>query len=185
VALREGTYQVGPQSGRLLVRTSRTGLGSRAGHDLTIEATRWEATVYVNPAEPGRSTVTVEVDVDSFEVREGSGGIKPLSASDRGDIKRTIGEKILHISEFPTIGFRSTEMAGSPESFAVDGELTIMGQSHPVTVRGSFSEEGRLLAAATVAQTRWGIKPYSAFLGALKLADDVAIEVDVTLGSAE
>jgi polyisoprenoid-binding protein YceI len=185
VALREGTYQVDPHSGRLLVRTSRTGLGSRAGHDLTIEAARWDATVYVNPAEPARSTVTVEVDVDSFDVREGTGGIKPLSASDRGDIKRTIGEKILHVSEFPTIGFRSFEMAGSPESFAVDGELTIMGQAHPVTVRGSISEKGHVRATATVAQTHWGIKPYSAFLGALKLADEVAIEVDATLGSPE
>lgn len=185
MALREGTYRVGPQSGRLLVRTGRTGLGSRAGHDLTIESTRWDATVYVNPAEPARSTVTAEVEVDSFEVREGTGGVKSLTTSDRADIKRTIGEKILHAREFPTISFRSTEVAGSPESFTVDGELTITGQAHPITIRGSFGEAGQVRAAATVAQTRWGIKPYSAFLGALKLADEIAIEVDVTLGSPE
>jgi polyisoprenoid-binding protein YceI len=181
----EGTYRVGPQSGRLLVRTRRTGLGSRAGHDLTIEATRWNATVHVNPTEPVRSTLTVEAEVDSFEVRAGTGGVKPLSDGDRRDIKRTIDQRILHVSEFPMITFRSTEVTGSPDSFAVDGELTIMGQSHPVTVRGSLNENGDVHAAATVAQTLWGIKPYSAFLGALKLADDVAIEVDLTLGSPE
>jgi polyisoprenoid-binding protein YceI len=67
----------------------------------------------------------------------------------------------------------------------VDGELTIMGHAHPVSIRGSVDDEGRVRATATVAQTRWGIKPYSAFLGALKLADEVGIEVDATLGSRE
>lgn len=60
-----------------------------------------------------------------------------------------------------------------------------MGQTHPVTVRGSLGEASQVRATATVAQTRWGIKPYSAFLGALKLADEVGIEVDATLGSPE
>lgn len=185
MAVREGAYRFGPQSGRLLVRTGRTGLGSRAGHDLTIEATRWDVTAYVNPEAPDRSTVTAEIEVDSFEVREGTGGVKPLTGSDRADIKRTIGEKILRTKDFGTISFRSTEVAGSPASFTVDGELTIMGQTHPVTVRGSLGEAGQVRATATMAQTRWGIKPYSAFLGALKLADEVGIEVDASLGSPE
>lgn len=185
MVVNEGTYHVGPQSGRLLVKTGRTGLGSRAGHDLTIEATRWDVTAYVNPDEPGQSTLTAVVDVNSLEVREGSGGVKPLTGSDRADIKRMITEKILHTKDFPEISFRSTEVTGSPEGFTAYGELTIMGKTQPATVRGSVGDEGHVQAAATVAQTRWGIKPYSAFLGALKLADEVAIEVEATLGSTE
>jgi hypothetical protein len=34
--------------------------------------------------------------------------------------------------------------------------------------------------SATVTQSTFGIKPYTAFLGALKLADDVRIEYEVT-----
>lgn len=30
-------------------------------------------------------------------------------------------------------------------------------------------------------QTRWGVRPYSAFLGALKLADEVEVEFNVAL----
>ncbi|WP_228054337.1 hypothetical protein [Streptomyces antimycoticus] len=47
MTLSEGSHRLGPPGGRLLIKTSRTGLGRRAGHDLTIEATRWsgEATV--------------------------------------------------------------------------------------------------------------------------------------------
>jgi polyisoprenoid-binding protein YceI len=181
MALRGGTYRVGPQSGRLLVKTSRTGLGARAGHDLTIEATGWEGAVAVNTAEPAQSSVSVDVEVDSLEVREGTGGVKPLTDSDRADIQRIIREKILRTAQHPVIMFRSTRVGGSPESFAADGDLTIMGATHPVTVRGTVSADGRVRGTATVVQTQWGIKPYSALLGALKVADEVLIEVDAML----
>lgn len=187
MALREGVYQLGPSSGRLLLKTGRTGLGARAGHDLVIEATSWDGRVSVNPADPAQSSVTVEVDVDSFEVREGTGGVKPLTDSDRSEIKRTMREKILHTSRHPTITFRSTSVSGSPEALTVDGELTIMGTTRPAAVQGAVSEDGDVRGSATVVQSDWGIKPYSAFLGALKLADEVTIEVDGTLtpGDAE
>jgi hypothetical protein len=33
---------------------------------------------------------------------------------------------------------------------------------------------------AAITQSAWGVKPYSAFLGALKLADEVRIEYQVS-----
>ena len=42
-------------------------------------------------------------------------------------------------------------------------------------------EGDRVRGGATVTQSRWGIKPYSAFFGALRLADDVEVEFDVRL----
>jgi polyisoprenoid-binding protein YceI len=118
-------------------------------------------------------------------VREGVGGVKPLTDSDRADIKRIVGQKILRVAQHPTITFRSTRVSGSPESFALDGDLTIMAVTQPVTVRGSVGHEGRVRGTATVVQTQWGIKPYSAFLGTLKVADEVAIEVDAVLTPTE
>lgn len=181
MALREGGYQLGPESGRLLIKTGRTGLGARAGHDLVIEATDWTGRVIVNPSDPAQSSVSVQVDVASLEVKEGTGGVKPLTDSDRAEIKRNIREKILHTTLHPTIAFRSTSVGGTQEALTVDGELTIMGATRPVTVYGTVGDDGQLRANATVLQSDWGIKPYSAFFGALKLADDVAIEVDVQL----
>ena len=43
--IADGSYALGPDSGQLLIKTSRTGLGARAGHDLTIEVTGWRAEV--------------------------------------------------------------------------------------------------------------------------------------------
>jgi hypothetical protein len=50
-----GAYRLGPEWGQLLVHTTRTGLGAKAGHDLTIEVTRWHGCGTVDPADPANS----------------------------------------------------------------------------------------------------------------------------------
>lgn len=179
----EGTYRLSPQAGRLLVKTARTGLGARAGHDLTIEVTRWRGEAVVNVAGPAASSVSLTAEVDSFEVREGTGGVKPLTGADRREIVATLREKILHAREHPAITFTSTKVGGTPEALRIDGDLTIAGATQPVTVQARLMG-GRAVGTASVVQSRWGIKPYSAFFGALKLADEVVVEFDVGLTPA-
>lgn len=170
----EGTFELGPEDGRLLVRTGRSGLGRRAGHDLTIEATRWSATVEAR--EPlDASTVEVTVEVDALEVREGTGGVKPLTDQDRAEIKKNL-RNVLDVRRYPRIRFVSTDVRED----AVEGDLTIMGRVKPVRVRAGRDGD-RVRGGATVTQSRWGVKPYSAFFGALRLADDVEIEFDLRL----
>ncbi|MFJ6597794.1 YceI family protein [Streptomyces violaceusniger] len=181
MTLSEGSHRLGPPGGRLLIKTSRTGLGRRAGHDLTIEATRWSGEATVVGGAPEESSVTVTVETDSLSVREATGGLKPLSEGDRAEIERTLeGKGLLHTAEHPTITFRSTRITGTPESFEITGDLTIKGRTHPVTVHGSGDPGGTLRGWASVTQSTWGIKPYSAFLGALKLSDEVRIEFEAT-----
>ncbi|MGX4694333.1 YceI family protein [Streptomyces sp. JNUCC 63] len=181
MTLGDGTYRFGPPTGRLLIKTGRAGLGRKAGHDLTIEATRWSGNAVVVASDPGQSSVTVTVETGSLTVREGRGGVKPLTDADKAEIRRTLeGEGVLHTAQHPTIAFRSTNITGTPESFEIAGELTIKGRTHPVTVHGGSDRDGMVCGSATVTQSTWGIKPYSAFLGALRLADDVRIEFAVT-----
>ncbi len=180
MALTGGTYTLGPQAGTLRLRTGRSGLGRKAGHDLTLEVTHWSGEAVIEPGVPSACWVTAEMDTTSFEVVEGGGGVVPLTAADRIEILKTIRQKILHTSAHPVIRFRSADVAGSPEAFTVEGELTIMNVTRPVTVRGRIAG-GRLTGGASVVQSRWGIKPYSALFGQLRLADEVKIEFDVAL----
>jgi polyisoprenoid-binding protein YceI len=180
VTLRVGRYRIGPSTGRLLIRTTRAGFGRKAGHDLTIEATRWSGDVVVVVGDPGKSSATVTVETDSLNVREGTGGLKPLTDANRAEIKRTLESvALLHPAEHPTITFRSTSITGTPQSFEITGELTIKGRTHPVTVHGSSDGDGLVSGWAVVTQSTWGIKPYSASMGALRLADEVRIEYEV------
>jgi len=182
--LAEESYRLGPPEGRMLLRTYRTGLGSRIGHDLTIEVTDWDGTARVNPDDPARSEVTIRVNADSLEVREGTGGLKPLTDGDRAEIKKRVREKILKTGTHPEITFAATGFSGTPADLGVEGSLTILGVGRPVTFRASVQEQAepaRVRGRAQVVQSEWGIKPYSAFFGALQLRDAVDIDFDAAL----
>ncbi|MEV5409199.1 YceI family protein [Thermopolyspora sp. NPDC052614] len=180
MSIASGDYTFGAESGRLMIETSRTGLGAKAGHDLTIEVTRWYGEATIDATDPAASSVNVEADAGSFEVRKGTGGVKPLTSSDRGEIEKIIREKILHTTRNATITFHSTRVAGTAESFRVEGTLTIAGVTRPITVQCA-SAEGRVRGSTSITQSRWGIRPYSAFFGALKLNDEVEVWFDVEL----
>ncbi len=184
MGVTSGGYTFGAESGRLVIETSRTGLGAKAGHDLTIEVTRWYGEATIDISDPAASSVSVEVDAGSFEVRKGTGGVKPLTSSDRGEIERIIREKILHTARNPVITFHSTRVDGTAESFRMEGPLTVAGVTRPITVECTPAE-GRVRGSAGITQSRWGIRPYSAFFGALKLSDEIKVWFDVGLVSKD
>lgn len=182
MAVADGTYDFGSDHGCLTLRTGRTGLGRRAGHDLTIEASSWQGKATVDTAEPALSSVAVTVDVDSLTVVEGRGGLKPLTDGDRAEIVWALrGEQLLHTARHPDVRFVSTQVSGSPDAFVVHGDLTIVGRTHPITVDCAMIGDRRVRGTAVVAQSRWGIRPYSVFMGALKLADEVGVEFETEL----
>ena len=179
-----GNFRLGPGNGRLVLKTGRQGIAARAGHDLTIEVTRWSATIEVPDEAAGgvtAATISAELDLGSLEVREGTGGAKPLSDRDRGEIRKTMGG----ILGTGTASFSSSQIVRSGASGgAIDGTFTLNGQSEPVRLQVTQTVPGRYRGAATVVQTALGIKPYVGFFGALKLKDEVGVELEVNLPAA-
>ena len=60
MAVPGGRLRFGPDSGRLLLRTRRSGFASRVGHDLTIEVTVWSAEVDVSDGLPKTQTGKIQ-----------------------------------------------------------------------------------------------------------------------------
>jgi hypothetical protein len=154
----------GPENATLTVRTKRTGAASKAGHDLLIEVTSWSATLDPD-ADPA---LTLTADSRSLRVLEGSGGIQALGEDDKAGIEQTIDDEVLMGT---AIEFRSTSVEGG----RVEGELELAGERHPVSFELAAVEDGGLTCSATVRQSDWGMKPYSALFGTLKVADDVEV----------
>ena len=182
MAATSGNFRLGPDTGRVVIKTGRAGLAARAGHDLTIEVTRWSAQVEV-PAESdgGQSAATVgaELDLGSLEVREGTGGAMPLTDRDRREIKKQMGG----ILRGGTATFASSRII--PDTPAIEGTVTLNGKSQPARLQLTDSGSGRYRGSATLAQTGFGIKPYTGFFGALKLKDEVVVEFEVDLSQAQ
>ncbi len=181
--LRTGRYTLGPDDGTLLVMTGREGAAARMGHDLTLLATRWSAAVSVNAEDPARSRVTATIDAGSLVVRDASGGPVGLSESQRGEVEEIIRTKVLLSERYPRIAFRSVAVEGTPRQASVAGNLTIRRRTRPVTLSVSVRGRGaaRLTATTSIVQTSFGIEPYSALLGALRVKDVVDLAVEVRL----
>ena len=183
MAANGGRHQLGPESGRLTLRTYRSGLAAQAGHDLTIDVTRWSGELDEPAAggEGGPGALDATIDLTSLDIREGRGGIKPLSDRDRRDITGQ-ARKQLDTGHYPEASYAATGFTpGAAGGGVIDGTLTLHGQSRPLRLEVSQTGEGQYRATATVVQSQFGIKPYSGMFGALKLRDDVEIEVTVTL----
>jgi polyisoprenoid-binding protein YceI len=175
-----GSFRLGPDSGRVVIKTGRAGLAARAGHDLTIEVTRWSATVTVPGDGVAAAEVAAELDLGSLAVLEGTGGAKPLSDKDRRDILNTAG-KILGRD---TARFTSTRIIPAASGGAIEGTLTLNGTTRPARLQLVSRGPGQYRGTATVRQTDHGITPYTGFFGALKLKDEVTVEVEADLTRA-
>jgi polyisoprenoid-binding protein YceI len=149
------------------------------GHDLTLEAGRWSGRVVVG-AEPTDVKITGSVDVGALTVIEGTGGVKALTDKDRQEIEAEL-RKQLAVDKHPEATFVAFSAQASGDRTVVNGTFTVRGASAPLSLNVEHTGPGGYRVTGVVAQSAHGIKPFSAFLGALKLRDEVEVEIEVTL----
>src|SRR5215468_1830741 len=126
VAISPGRIRFGPNNGRMLLRTGRTGVGSSVGHDLMLEVTDWSAQFDIPETGPADATATARVDLGSLAVREGTGGARPLSERDRAEIE-TNARQTLDVDRHPTATFESTHVDIREGGGTISGTLTLHG----------------------------------------------------------
>jgi polyisoprenoid-binding protein YceI len=176
MSIKAGNYKLGPNNATLRVKTGRHGAAAKAGHDLVIEVKSWEATLVVGD-DGAASSLQLTADPTSLHVIKGEGGLQALGDDDKADIRKTIDKDVL---KKKGISFTSSSVSATDGGLAVSGELDIGGTSKLVdfVVDG---DGGKVTGSATISQSDWGIKPYSALFGALKVNDEVTVEVEGSL----
>ena len=186
MAIHERRQQFGTDQGRITLLTFRDGLAAQAGHDLTIDAVRWTGEL-VTAENDMPASLEVSVDLGALVVRNGTGGVRPLTDRDKREIAVN-ARKVLTADRFPDARFTATGFDAGPDADGgtIAGMLTLAGQTRPQKLAVTQTAPGRYRATTTIRQTNYGIKPYSAFLGSLKVADAVDVEVEIDLsGSAD
>lgn len=167
------SQQLGPADASLQIKTYREGRAAKVGHDLIIEVGEWQATVELaDGSSPSSARFTA--DSRSLKILEGLRGLKPLSDRDQGEIVKTIDSKVLRGAP---ISFTSTDVTRDGDALTATGELEIAGGRHHITVTLQGAAEGRYSGTVVVKQSAWGIKPYSGLMGALKVRDEVEVEL--------
>jgi polyisoprenoid-binding protein YceI len=160
-------------SGECRVFVRRAGLLSAVGHDVELRATEFvvdldAGALSVRARIPARA---IEV-VDAVEDRERQPG--KLSAKDKAQINANIANDVLEAARFPVIEFVSTRIEPAPEGYRVHGRLSLHGQSRELTFMAK--RRGALLSAEVgIHQPDFGIQPYRALGGTLRVRPDVSV----------
>jgi polyisoprenoid-binding protein YceI len=165
---------IGPRHGALILYTSREGVAAQVGHDLTIEMTRWSGRLRVG-RDPAASELTVTVDMGSMHIVEGTGGLAALSGGEKREILRN-AKKILSVDRYPEATFVADKITAD----TLDGRLSLLGRTRRLRL-AYWIDGGRHRVRGTIRQSDYGIKPFRAFFGALKLADGVRIEAELDI----
>ncbi|HYO04949.1 MAG TPA: YceI family protein [Mycobacterium sp.] len=161
--------------GQLLLHTGVAGRAARLGHNLTIAMNAWEATV--SWAGNGPTAMELTVEVSSLEVLRGDGGVKSLSGPEKA-LARSNALGALDAERHPTIVFQSDGIEKTDDGYRLTGSLDIHGTTRPRTVdlhTEDLGDSWRVSCESVVRQSEFGVKPYSLFMGSLKVADDVTI----------
>lgn len=173
------SHRLGPDNATLEVRTKRSGAAAKAGHDLVIHVTSWEASLEIG-GDPATTSMELVADATSLRVQSGHGGIQALGEDDKASIHKAIDDDVLKRQD---ITFRSTRVqsdgdAGDGSRLKVQGDLTIVGTTQPINFELAVGDDGAVSASAMVKQTAWGMKPYSILFGALKVHEEVEVVLD-------
>jgi hypothetical protein len=161
-------------SGRIEVFTFKEGLLSPIAHDLRLRLDGFEIS-HDETAVEGRfwpDSLVVEGAIEHGRLNE-----NVLSAAQRNEIRDNIRRRILRTDVHPEARFRAKVVAHG-ETYDLDGVLELVGSTQPVALSVRASDR-RLQGELELRPSQWGIKPFRALLGAIRLADRVRVHFDL------
>jgi polyisoprenoid-binding protein YceI len=159
-----------------LVFTFKEGLLSKIAHDLKLRVTRFS--VDLTPA-----SVRAEFDLHSLRVvtamKDGKENPEALSDADKTKIADQIAKEVLHADQHPTAVFTSRSLTQRGDGgYSIVGDLSLHGVTK--SVRAESQKEGeRQVGSIELHQPDYGITPFKAMMGTLKVKADVIVRTSV------
>jgi hypothetical protein len=152
-----------------LVYTFREGLLSAVGHDLCLRVERFTVEV---TGEADAPTILGRFEAASLRA------IGNLSVADARKIAGNAADDVLQARRFATIEFRSTRVVRDGGRARIDGTLALHGATRPIRF-DAVADERDWRAEVQLDQRDFGIKRYTAMLGALRVRADVLVRIRV------
>lgn len=188
-------YEVSGENSELDILVFRGGALSRLGHNHVISSRTLSGRAWVHPQFPRSGfelTFPVkELTVDDPQRRRAAGGDFPpeIPQADRDSTRKNmLRAEVLDAERFPNITLSTARVAGTLESPRIITRITIKETSRDVEVPTKIALEGRRLTATgelDVQQSDFGVKPFSAALGALEVQDRLHIKFKVVAEKKE
>lgn len=160
----------------------REGLLSAIAHDLELQVTKLSLSVQVDEQSGQPTALTLRCESGSLRVvtalRDGQPLPGALSAADRQKIEHNLSDEVLHSGRYPEVRLEVDHIEPSPTGFSLRGVLHLHGQQRPLQAT-TRKEDGKQVAEVVLSQPDYGITPFRAMLGTLRVRPDLRVRVSV------
>jgi hypothetical protein len=182
----EAVYQVDPQRSRVFIRTGRDGPMKAAGHDHVIASADVEGLVLLSD-DPDKSRADLRLPlqqliVDDPVYREQFGLEPDLPESAIDGTTRNMQDKVLESNRFPwaTASIRVLSMQEAQSELGVT--ISLHGSSFNYSVPAELYIEPERLSVSgsmTMQHSDFGLTPFSAAGGLLRVSEDIEIVFEI------
>ena len=175
---------------RIYVRVGKLGLG----HEHGVEGALKSGDLKLDAATSAGTLVfdLLNFKADLPEARTYVGLEGEIDASDRRQVNQALRSRdVLHVARYPTATFtvRSSQAVAPPAgeaitAYALDGEFDLHGVRRPLKVVATVERVENAVHVRgkfNIKQSDHGIKPYSKYLGTVRVADELTIWGDLWL----
>lgn len=179
----DATYRIDPESSMLRIRVDPEGPMARLGHSHIIGGGLISGIVVLANEQDG-TRLNLEIDAASLDVDRpewrAAAGLEPELDPDAisGTRSNMRSERVLNATEHPKISVQSIDISGPAWLPDVTVRIRLRGAVREVTVPVAVERTARRLVASgalDLLQTDFGIEPFSAAGGALRVSDRMRI----------
>ena len=182
-------YEVNPQASKVHILVFKGGTLARFGHNHVMSVQDLHGRIWVHPTidksgfEFGFPVANLIVDDPAARTEAGSDFPPDIPQKDRdGTLSNMLRAEVLDAERYPEVTLRSVKVSGSSDHPSVTARITIRNATQDVALTPAIKIQGSRLTASgefDIQQTAFGIKPFTAALGALAIQDRLHVKFSV------
>lgn len=187
-------YEVNPPASEVHILLYRGGTLAHLGHNHVMTSRSLSGRVWVNAAleRSGFELAfpVAQLIVDDPEARRAAGSDFPpeIPQADRdGTHRNMLKAEMLDAERYPQVTLQSVRVSGTSQAPQITARIKIKEVSRDIPVSANVQIQGARLTATgefDIQQTDFGIKPFSAALGALEVQDRLHVKFSVAADRA-
>ncbi len=163
------------------VHVFKDGVLSAFGHDLVVDVTKFSINLGLESGHVGASFDASSLRVRHALAKDGSPDADALTDEQKQEIEGNILKKVLHPEKYPEVHFVGTKLEPSDEGFLIQGKLHLHGEVRDLAFK-SVSVDGKQEVDVDIHQPDFGIKPFKALMGAIKIKPGLKVRLSLPFG---
>ncbi len=164
-------------SAECFVYSFKEGVLSAIAHDLKHRVTQLSMEV-----DPEAGIIEARFDATSLRVecvmRNGAEAPGTLRDGHKREIQSNVVRDVLHARRYPQIRFHSSDVTREGDGFRIAGTLELHGIERNIQTVARRRGD-RWVAEVEIHQPSYGIKPFSAMMGTLRIKPTVRVQLSV------